>query len=69
MIGVTILVVKQMKNVWINTNIDLPEGRESNGYNEDIEEVKKKTVILVAKEDDGVHATFEQDDTRNITIV
>ena len=69
MIGVTILVVKQMKHVWINTNIDIPEGRESNEDNECNEEVKKKTVILVAKEDDGVHATFEQDDTRNITIV
>ena len=65
----TILVVKQMKNVWINTNIDITEGRESNEDNEDHEEVKKKTVILVAKGDDGVHATFEQNNTTNITIV
>ena len=62
----TILVVKQMKKVWATTDLDILEGKEGN---EDNEELKKKTVILVAERDNGVHATFEQNDTRNIEIV
>ena len=55
-----------MKKVWATTDLDILEGKESN---EDNEEPKKKTVILVAEKDDGVHATFEQNDIRNIAIV
>ena len=58
-----------MKNVCINTNIDILEERESNEDNEENEELKKKTIILVSEGDDGVHATFEQNNTRDITIV
>ena len=62
----TILVVKQMKKVWATTDLDILEGKEGN---EDNEALKKKTVILVAERDNCVHATFEQNDTRNIEIV
>ena len=55
-----------MKKVWATTDLDILEGKEGN---EDNEEPKKKTVILVAEKDDGVHATFEQNDIRNIAIV
>ena len=62
MIGVTILVVQQMKKVWITTDMDLLEDGENSENNE---EVKKKTVILEADRDNKVNATFEQNITRN----
>ena len=61
----TILVVQQMKKVWITTDMDLLEDRE---INENNEEVKKKTVILEAEGDNKVFATFEQNITRNKII-
>ena len=61
MIGVTILVVQQMKKVWITTDVDLLEDGENSENNE---EVKKKTVILEADRDNKVNATFEQNITR-----
>merc|ERR1711971_119101 len=65
LIGVTILVVQQMKKVWITTDMDLLEDRE---INENNEEVKKKTVILEAEGDNKGYATFEQNITRNKII-
>ena len=62
MIGVTILVVQQMKKVWITTDMDLLEDGENSENNE---EVKKKTVILEADRDNKVNTTFEQNITRN----
>ena len=66
MIGVTILVVKQMKKVWITTDMDFLEDRERRENNED---VKKKTVILEAGEDSKVFARFEQNNAENKIIV
>ena len=54
-----------MKKVWITTDMDLLEDRE---FNENNEEVKKKTVILEAEGDNKVYATFEQNITRNKII-
>ena len=45
--------------------MDLLEDRE---FNENNEEVKKKTVILEAEGDNKVYATFEQNITRNKII-
>ena len=66
LIGVTILVVKQMKKVWATTSMDILEEKEKS---EDNDEVKMKAVILVAEGDNEVHATIEQMNTNNISIV
>ena len=55
-----------MKKVWITTDMDLIEDRESCENNKD---VKKKTVILEAGEDSKVFARFEQNNTENNIIV
>ena len=51
-----------MKKVWITTDVDLIEDRESCENNKD---VIKKTVFLEAGVDSKVYSTFEQNNAEN----